>query len=135
MTEQRRKSFYWLFKLLGVIISCGLPILAICEKFPVWTMENGTGYSIGVGAIMIGIVLIVVFRRTIFKFAKEHLKLRYAPPITVWIVMLIISYALICLANVLKDINTILWMGLVGCAIGTVLTFIAENIFGKKDEK
>ena len=49
--------------------------------------------------------------------------------------MLIISYGLICLANVLKDINTILWMGLVGCAIGTGLTFVAENIFGKREDE
>lgn len=134
MTELNRKKTYWLIKCLSVLISCGLPIIAICEKFPIWNTEHGAGYTVGVGTIMIAIVLLVVFRRTIFKFAKEHFKLTYAPPITVWIVLLIISYGLICLANVLKDINTILWMGLVGCAIGTGLTFVAENIFGKKDE-
>ena len=132
MTNRKRKTLYWLFKGLSVLISCGLPIIAICEKFPIWRDENGAGYSIGVGVVMIGIVLLIVFRRTIFNFAKDHLNLKYAPPITIWIALLIVSYALICLANVLTDINTILWMGLVGCAIGTVFTYIAEKIRGKK---
>lgn len=135
MSEQRRIKFYWLFKALSLLVACGLPIIAICERFPVWNTEHGAGYSVGVGLVMIGIVVLIVFRRTIFNFAKEHFKLKYAPPITVWIVMLIISYSLICLTNVLKDINTILWMGLIGCAIGTVLTFVAENIFGKREDE
>lgn len=123
----RNRKYYWLFKILSVIISCGLPILAICEKFPVWTQSNGTGYSVGVGVVMIAIVMLIVFRRTVFEFAKAHFNLKYAPPITIWIVFLIISYALIGLSNVLKDMNTVFWMGLIGCAIGTVLTYISER--------
>jgi hypothetical protein len=95
-------------------------------------VKSGTGYSVGVGLVMIGIVLLIVFRRTVFKFAREHFKLSYAPPITIWLVLIIISYALVYISNALSDMNTIFWMGFIGCAVGTLLTFIAENCFRKK---
>lgn len=132
MTERKRKTLYWFFKLFGVLVSCALPIWAICEKFPIWSERHDTGYSIGVGAILILIVLIIVFRRTIFDYIREKINLKHAPPLTVWFVMLIISYVLIYLGNVMKDMTTVFWMGLIGCAIGNVLTYIAESRFAKK---
>lgn len=132
MTEKKRKRLYWLFKLLGILISCALPIWAICEKFPIWTEKHDAGYSIGVGAILILIVLLVVFRRTIFDYIREKINLRHAPPLAVWLVMLIISYVLVYLGHVMEDMTTVFWMGLIGCAIGTFLTYIAESRFGEK---
>jgi Na+-driven multidrug efflux pump len=48
--------------------------------------------------------------------------------------MLILSYVLLYISNFIQDLTTVFWMGLVGCAIGTVLTYIAENWYGKKKE-
>lgn len=132
MTEKKRKRLYWLFKLLGILISCALPIWAICEKFPIWTEKHDAGYSIGVGAILILIVLLVVFRRTIFDYIREKINLRHAPPLAVWLVMLVISYIMVYLGHVMEDMTTVFWMGLIGCAIGTLLTYIAESRFGEK---
>lgn len=132
MTERKRKTLYWFFKLFGVLISCALPIWAICEKFPIWNETHGTSHSIGVGAILILIVLIVIFRRTIFDYIKEKINLKHAPPLTVWLVMLVISYVFMYLGNVLRDMTTVFWMGLIGCIIGNVLTYIAESRFTKK---
>lgn len=131
---KNRKTFYWLFKSLGILISCLLPIWAIVEKFPVWTYSYGRVRSMGVGGILILIVLFAVFRKTIFKFLEEKLKLKHAPPIVIWILMLIASYILIFIANFMRDLTTVFWMGLVGCAIGTVLTYIAENRFGEEKD-
>jgi uncharacterized membrane protein len=50
----------------------------------------------------------------------------------IWIVMLIISYVFLFLAQFLKDMTSIFWMGLLGSGIGTFLTFIAECAFGRK---
>ncbi len=127
MTEKKRKTLYWAFKLFGILVSCALPILAICEKFPLWTETHGTTHSVGVGVILILIVLLVIFRRTVFNFVKDKLNLKYAPPIVVWLVMLIFSYIVIYIGNVMRDMTTVLWMGLIGCAIGTVLTYISER--------
>ena len=133
MSETKRKTFFWVFKIAGIIVSCALPIWAILEKFPLWTEVHGTGKSIGAGGILIMFVLLIIFRRTVFDFAKEKLNLKHAPPIAVWLVMLILSYVLIFISNFIADMTTVFWMGFIGCAIGTFLTFIGQSRFGEED--
>lgn len=135
MTEKKRKRSYWLFKILSVIVSCALPIFAIWEKFPIWTYTHGTTRSVGVGGILVLVVILVVFRKAVFKFIVDKLKLRHAPPLAVWLGMLVVSYVLVYIGNFIQDLTTVFWMGLIGCAIGTVLTYIAEHRYGEKVEK
>lgn len=135
MTDRKRKTFYWLFKALSILVSCAFPIFAIWEKFPIWTYTHGTTRSVGVGGIMVLTVLLLVFRKSVFKFLEEKMRLKYAPPIMAPLVGLIISYTLIYINEFLVDLNKVFWMWLIGCAIGTVLTYIAEHRFGKKEEK
>ena len=135
MTEKKRKALYWVLKISGIIISCFLPIWAICEKFPIWTETHGTGHSIGVGSIFSLIVITIIFRKTVFDFLRDKFNLKHAPPIAVWLVLLIVSYILIYISKFLLDITTVFWMGLIGCGIGTVFTFFAENYFGDKENK
>ena len=135
MSEKKRKTLYWVFKLTGIFISCLLPIWAICERYPLWTVSHGVSHSIGAGTILALFVVAVVFRRTIFDFIRERLNLRHAPPMLIWLVLLIISYVLMYIAKFLYDMTMIFWMGLIGCGIGTLLTFIGEHRFGKEREK
>lgn len=135
LTEKKRKLLYILFKVDAVLVSCLFPMWAVFKKFPIWTMNHGSGRSMGVGAILILIVLAIVFRKTVFSFLSDRLNLKHAPPIFAWIFMLIVSYILIFINNFLKDLVTVLWMGLIGSAIGTVLTFIGENYFGNKEKE
>ena len=127
MTEKKSKRLYWLFKVLSVIVSCALPIWAIFEKFPVWTEQHGTTHSVGVGVILIIFVVAIIFRKTVFAFIRDKLNLKHAPPLVVWLVMLVISYIFIYLGEVMKDMTTVFWMGFVGCIIGTVLTYISDR--------
>lgn len=133
-TERKNKILYWVFKVLSIVASCLFPIWAVCEKFPVWKTQYGDERSFGVGAIIILIVLAVIFRKTVFNFIADKFNLEHAPPMVVWLVLLIVSYVLIYIGNFLQDLTTVFWMGLLGCAIGTVLTFVAENYFGKKED-
>lgn len=133
-SERRNKLLYWAFKIVGIVLSCLFPIWAVCEKFPIWSVSYGTGRSVGVGAILILIVLLIIFRKSVFKFIADRFNLQHAPPLSVWLVLLIISYVLIYIGNFLKDLTTVLWMGMLGCAIGTFLTYIAENHFRKKEK-
>lgn len=135
MTEKKRKVIYWVLKISSVIISCILPIFAVCEHFPLWTESYGTAKSIGAGGIISLIVLVVVFRKAVFNFIKEKLKITHAPPVVIWLLLLIASYILMYINRFLHDLTIVFWMGLVGCAIGTVMTLIAEKKFGKKKEK
>jgi amino acid transporter len=134
MTEKKRKILYWGLKILSIIVSCALPIFAICEKFPIWSQTEGTSRSVGVGAILAVIVLLIVFRRTVFDFLSEKVNLKHAPPIVVWVVLLIISYVLVYLGNIMKDMTTVLWMGLIGCSIGTFLTYLSHKFEVTSDE-
>jgi hypothetical protein len=116
----------------SVLISCALPIWAICERFPLWTKEHGKGYSFGAGAILILFVVLIIFRRSVFGFLRDKFNLKHAPPLAVWLVLLTLSYLLVYIGNVMKDMTSVFWMGLIGCAIGTFLTYISER-FNTKD--
>jgi len=135
MTEKKRNTLYWTFKIASILISCGLPIWAILAKFPIWTEQSGAGRSAGAGLILIGIVIIIVFRKTVFDFIRDHLKIKHAPPLLVWLVLIVISYTFVYIADALRDMNTVFWMGFIGCSIGTLLTFIGDHCFGKKEEE
>lgn len=134
MSEKKRKTRYWIFKILSVFIACALPIFAVCEHFPIWNMKHGTMRSVGAGGIICLIVVFVIFRKSVMNFINDRLKLKHAPPIVVWIVLLIISYILMYINRFIQDLTTVFWMGLVGCAIGNVLTYIAEHFYGKKED-
>lgn len=133
--ERKRKFLYLLLKVSSVIISCIFPIWAVCVKFPVWNMYYGTVRSVGVGAIIIMIVLVIIFRKAVFSYLSDKFKLKHAPPIAIWLTLLIVSYILIYLGNFMRDLTTVLWMGVIGCGIGTALTFVGENYFGDKETK
>jgi hypothetical protein len=107
---------------------------AVWEHFPIWTVTHGAGHSIGAGGIICLIVLAVIFRKTVFDYVRDKMKLRHAPSTIIWIVMLIVAYILMYISKFIADLTTVFWMGLVGSAIGTVLTYIAENHYGKKED-
>lgn len=76
----------------------------------------------------------LIFRKTVFNFVSEKIKGKHAPPITIWIGLLVVTYVLIYINAFLVDLTTVLWMGLVGCAVGNALTYIAEHKFGEAEE-
>lgn len=73
MTEKKRKSLFWIFKIAGILISLAFPIFAVYERFPILVNEEG-----------------------------------------------------ILRTNVMLDMITVLWMGFIGCGIGTFLPYIAN---------
>ena len=134
-TERKNKKVYWAFKVGGVGISCFFPLWAIFEKFPMWTEGYGTGRSVGIGIILAMIVLLVIFKKTVFSFLKEKAKLDHAPPIVAWLIALVVCYVLIYICDFLRDLTIVLWMGLLGCALGTVITYIGENYFAVEEDE
>lgn len=133
-TEKKRKIKYAILKILSVLISCGLPIYAVYEHFPLWTVSYGKSHSIGAGGIICLIIIVVVFRKAVFQYLRDKLNLRHAPPLAVWLIMLVVSYVLLYINQFIRDLTTVFWFGLIGCAIGTFMTFIAENRYGKKED-
>jgi O-antigen ligase len=111
------------------------PLWAIAEKFPIWTETHGSGRSLGAGGIIGLTVLLIIFRKTVFDFIKSKIKINHAPPIVIWLILILVAYTLMFLNKFLYDITTVFWMGFIGCTIGTGLTFVSEHFFGKKEEK
>lgn len=68
----------------------------------------------------------------VFRLIRDKFKLHHAPPLAVWIVLVIISYVLIYIGEVMRDMTTVFWLGFIGCCIGTFLTFIAEQLVKKE---
>lgn len=135
MSEKKTKILYWVFKVASVLVSCLLPIYAVCEHFPLWITKEGTPRAIGSGLIISLIVIAIVFRKTIFDYIKRKAKLENAPPLLVWLILIIVTYILVYIANFLSDLTIVLWMGLIGCGIGNLFTYIAESKFGKTEEE
>lgn len=127
MTPRSRNVLYWVLKISSILVSCAFPVWAIYERFPIWVVEHGTSRSAGTGIILILLVVLFIFRRTVFNFMRDRLKLKHAPPLLGWLVLIVLAYALLFVSKFLYDITVVCWMGFIGCAIGTLLTFIAEN--------
>lgn len=127
---KERKINKGLLKAASVLISCALPIWAICEKFPVWKETHGGSHSVGVGLVMIIIVLLMVFRKTVFDYLKDKINLKNAPPLAVWLGLLAFAYLMVYIGTVMQDMVKVFWMGFIGCAIGTFLTYLAERNSG-----
>lgn len=132
MKSLKARILFWSLKIASIIISCALPIWAICERFPIWTEAHGTEKTIGFGVILIGIVLVIIFRKTVFDFMRDRLNLKHAPPLIVWCIMLVISYILVYIGDVMKDMAIVFWMGFIGCAIGTFLTYLSNLCKSKR---
>jgi hypothetical protein len=135
MSEKKRKTLYWFFKVASIIISCLLPIYAICEHFPLWIAKEGAPRAIGSGLIISLIVVAIVFRKTVFGILKKKAKLENAPPLFVWLILIIVTYILVYISNFLSDLTIVLWMGLIGCGIGNLFTYIAESKFVKTEDE
>ncbi len=134
MMEKSQIIKYWMLKVLSIVVSCGFPIYAVIEHFPIWSVRFGIGKTFGAGGIICIIVLFIIFRKTVFNFVKDRMNLKYAPPITAWIIALIVSYILIYITTFIQYLTTVFWMGLLGGAIGTMLTWVAENKLGSRKE-
>lgn len=132
MEKKKRKRLFWTYKLIGIFISCALPIWTICDRFPLWMEDYGVPRTAGIGIILITTVLLIVFRKTVFDFLRDHFKLHHAPPLAVWLGLLIFSYILVYIGEVMRDMTSVFWMGLIGCGIGTVFTFVSEKYKDKE---
>lgn len=131
----KNNIFYGLFKWGGVAVYAALPLWAVWKIFPNWVETHGVGKSLGTGGIVGIIVLLVIFRDTVIGYIKEKLKIGHAPKMAWWIAGLIIVYSLLYIVKFLTDLAMVLWMGLFGAIIGTLMTFAGEVLFGEEESK
>ena len=128
----KSKIFYGLCKWGGTGISALMPLWVVFDKFPLWVETNGVGRSLGTGGIIGIIIALIIFRDSVIGYIKEKFKIGHAPKLTWWIAGLIIVYGLLYIVKFLTDLAMVLWMGLFGSIIGTILTFAGEILFGEE---
>ena len=132
MRTSKRLTTYWILKVLSIVVACALPIWGILEQFPIWKTSNGTNRAVGAGMILIAAVILIVFRRAVFKFFSEKLKLTHAPPLMIWLCLILLTWCIMWLSSIMEDMMNIYILGFIGCLIGNVLTFIGEHL--REDE-
>ena len=135
MTTTKRKKAYWVLKLLSIFVACIFPIWGILEQFPIWQECSGTNRAIGAGTILIAAVILIVFRRTVFKFLSDKLNLTHAPPLMIWLFLILLTWCIMWLSSIMENMLNIYILGFVGCLIGNVLTFIGEHIIREDETK
>lgn len=135
MKKPTPKTLYWLCKVLSFIVSVGLPVWVVINKFPLWVATHGVTRSVGAGGIIIAIIVAVALRDQVFGYMKQRFKIGHAPKITGWVVGLIIVYSLMFIVKFLYDISQVLWMGFIGSIVGTLLTLSGEIFFNENEVK
>lgn len=128
----KNNVYYGLFKWGGTGISALMPLWVVFEKFPLWVENNGVVRSLSTGGIIGIIIALIIFRDTVMGYIKEKFKIGHAPKLTWWLAGLAIVYGLLYIVKFLTDLAMVLWMGLFGAIVGTLMTFAGEILFGEE---
>ena len=131
--RSKKKIKYLCVKGTGIVVSAAIPVIAILKKLPLWRAEAGVTGTVGIGAVMAGIVVLITFKKTVFNYLKEKTGMNHTPPLLLWVGLRIGSLVLNSVADILSDMRAVFVAGVAGCAIGTVLNLIAENFLAGAD--
>ena len=137
MTEKSKRIWYISLQIASFLISAGVPIVVIWQKFPNWVKCVPMYKQIGYGAVLAVLVLIGTFHKTVFRTIREKLGITSVPPVIGWAVAWGIFEFLTRAVKFLVDMRVVCFAGLIGCAIGMACSAISVMIYpkGKKEKK
>ena len=134
---------YWILQIAAFLIAVIPPVWAVCEKLPIWKARYGTAQTFGFGLVILLVVLLVVFRKTLLLLVKgwidvlvdrikEKTGIVHIPPmlslVLTWASALLVVIALIPVVSglyvILVDLKGIFMAGLVGAGLGWLLSLI-----------
>lgn len=134
---------YWILQIAAFLVAVIPPVWAVCEKLPVWRVRYGTAQTFGFGLVILLVVLLVVFRKTLLVLVrgwldvlcdkiKEKTGIVHIPPmlslVLTWATALLVVVALIPVVSglyvILVDLKGIFMAGLVGAGLGWLLSLI-----------
>ena len=124
--EKRRKIWYYVLFVLGLLSCIVPPLLATLEHFPIWIKESGTQVIVPATAVM----LLIVSAYPLFKYLRKKIK---TP--AVWMVWVLLWFVLHSLRPVIDGMISVAGIGAVSNVIGALLMFTARKFFSKKQEE
>jgi hypothetical protein len=125
------KIKYCICVVLSFLCSAVPPAVAVFQKFPMWEKTVSPAYTIGVGAVLAAIVLLICFRKTIIPVVKEKLGIKSVPPVVIWVVGLVAVVIFEKINTFMTDIKVVIFAGLIGSAVGWCFS-LASAYFDKK---
>ena len=128
---KKLKVKYWICVVLSFLFSAIPPIVAVAQKFPIWEKTVSPACTIGVGLLMIPIVFLICFRKTIVPVVMDKLGIKSIPPFFIWAAGLAIAVFFEKINTFMTDVKVVLFAGLIGSAIGWAFSF-ASAYYDKK---
>lgn len=135
MTSNSDKYKKWIYRSLLVLAYVSyvfFPIYAVLQKYPFWKEEGGVFASLGIGAMLIGIILAWTARNALSVWVEKYLGKFVWSQSKFWVGGTIILLVLNTVGNIVSDLLTIWIWGCIGMGLGMILTMIAKYL--KKGE-
>lgn len=128
---KKLKVKYWIFTILSFVLSAVPPVVAVLQKFPIWAEKINPTYTIGIGAVLAVIVILICFRKTLIPVIKEKIGIKSIPPVFIWVAGLATVIVFEKINTFMTDIKVVVFAGLVGSALGWICSFVS-SFYDKK---
>lgn len=128
---RKTKIKYWVCVALSFLFSAVPPVVAIFQKFPMWEKTVSPAYTVGVGAVIAVIVLLICFRKTIIPVVRDKLGIKSIPPVFIWIAGLVAVIFFEKIHTFMTDIKVVIFAGMIGSAIAWGFSFAAAYFDNK----
>ena len=115
-------------KVFAYISYMAFPIYAIAGKFPMWREEGGIFASLGVGAMLIGVILAWTLRNALSAWTERVFGKFVWSQTKFWIGGTLILLVLNAIGNIISDLLTVWIWGCVGMGVGMLLSMIAKML-------
>ena len=123
----------WIYRsllVLAYVCYIAFPCYAVLTKYPFWKEEGGIFASLGIGAMLIGIIVAWTLRNALSVWVEKFMGKFVWSQSKFWIGGTIILLVLNTIGNIISDLLVIWIWGCVGMGVGMVLTIIAKKVKG-----
>ena len=130
LTASKRRWIARGLKVLAFTVNILFPAWAVMDKFPVWKEERGLLASLGVGALIIGVIVAWTARNALAAWVKRMLgDFAYAQS-AFWLGGVVILLILNAVAGLVADLLTVWIAGTAGMLAGTAILWAAKRVSG-----
>lgn len=123
-----------LFTAGSAVVSAGLPVWAMVEKFPTWFQTQGAGKTCAVGIFVAAIISIITLRKQIVSAWKNHVGNKLSKPIFFWGIILGLLIGIRAFAVFVPDLITVAVAGCIGSGLGIAVDAVGNVVTTNNNE-